>query len=745
MKRLLALPVFENDVDKTRVAGLLNAILLAAVAATVMLIVATPIVSSDPGAPWLFESVLVLLELSALVLMRHGHVQLASALFTSGAWVYVTLVTFAFGGVRSPNMVSYISVVLIAGILGGKRAGVSFAGLSALAGSGMLYAEMIGVLPAPVVPITSAGWWLTLTANLIMATALLYLATRSVEDALARAHRSAHTLAEKNRELETQAEALRRAEAKYRTLVEHLPAVVYMDNLDETASTRYISPPVEALVGYTPDEWIADPTLWPRLLHPEDRDRVLSANLHHNTTGEPFSEEYRLLARDGRAAWVRDEAVMVLDDAGRPLFSQGMMLDITERKQRERELEAIVVAAAALRAAPTRGDMLPVIVDQVRNLLKADGASLATRDEATGDTVFALARGEWAGWTGVRLAPGEGITGHVIATGRPYLNGDVTSDPRLARRDLIGDLRAVACAPLIALGETIGALWVGRKSGIAPSEARLISAIADIAANALHRAQIVETLERRIADRTRELAEANEHLQELDRLKSKFVSEVSHELRTPVANLKLYLELFERGKPEKRDLYMRTLKNQTKRLQQLVEDILNLSRLELGGDRVQFSPVDLIALADQIVVVHRPVAEMAGVTLLYEPEAGVPPVLGERNQLAQVITNLITNAINYSPAGDAIHVSARMRNRQACLEVRDTGMGIHSDDLPHLFERFYRGRHASQLDTPGSGLGLAIVKEIVDLHRGTIEVESDVGKGSTFRVWLPVERGEAVL
>jgi diguanylate cyclase (GGDEF)-like protein/PAS domain S-box-containing protein len=129
--------------------------------------------------------------------------------------------------------------------------------------------------------------------------------------------------------------ARRDAETRYRSLVEHMPAITYIDALDDSASTQYISPQVEEILGYTTEEWLADPDLWPRLLHPDDRDTAVAENQRHNETLEPFHLEYRLRARDGRTVWIRDDAVIVRDQDGRPSFSQGIMQDITERKLAE--------------------------------------------------------------------------------------------------------------------------------------------------------------------------------------------------------------------------------------------------------------------------------------------------------------------------------------------------------------------------------------------------------------------------
>jgi PAS domain S-box-containing protein/putative nucleotidyltransferase with HDIG domain len=191
-------------------------------------------------------------------------------------------------------------------------------------------------------------------------------------------------------------------------------------------------------------------------------------------------------------------AFAITNKNGEVICYASIKRDITERKQHQSEIEAIVVVATALRSATNRADMLPVILDQLLNLLKAEGAALAMRDPVSGETLIELARGSWSNWTGVRLQPGEGVSGHVIETSQTYLNNDVRSDLRIARPDLIKDISAMACVPLIAQGQTIGALLIGRKTDIANDEVRLITAIGNIAANAIQRATLHEQTERRM-------------------------------------------------------------------------------------------------------------------------------------------------------------------------------------------------------------------------------------------------------
>jgi PAS domain S-box-containing protein len=253
--------------------------------------------------------------------------------------------------------------------------------------------------------------------------------------------------------------------------------------------------------------------------------------------------------------------------------------------------------------------------------------------------------------------------------------------------------------------------------------------------------EIVRTLnaelEQRVADRTRELVAAYEQLKELDQLKSKFITDVSHELRTPVSNLHLYVSLLERGKPEKQTQYLATLKEQVARLVNLLEDILDVSRLEPNGPQSAVRLVDFNRVVGQVVAALQNRAASAGLTLLFEPDAHLPPVRAISDQLSQAVAHLVTNAINYTPQGE-VRVSTHRVDDRIGVQVQDTGAGIDPADLQHLFKRFYRGRSVSHI--PGAGLGLALVNEIVSFHGGTIEVDSRLGEGSTFKVWLPADK-----
>jgi signal transduction histidine kinase len=268
-----------------------------------------------------------------------------------------------------------------------------------------------------------------------------------------------------------------------------------------------------------------------------------------------------------------------------------------------------------------------------------------------------------------------------------------------------------------------------------------MTAIADVAGNALQRANLLETLEQRVEVRTRELAQANDRLKELDRLKDQFISNVSHELRTPLTNIKLHLSLLERRGPEVLGRYLPTLQRETERLRRLIEDLLDLSRLQsqIAAPRRERHGAD--GLLSEVLALHITRADARGLVVQHHPSQEPAEIYVDRAQLIQVFTNLLGNAVAYTPAGGTVRVSTRRASRAGTpgveVTVHNTGSVIPPGDLPHLFQRFFRGRTGIESGEAGTGLGLAICKEIVEQHQGDIRVESSAEAGTTFAVWLP--------
>lgn len=241
-------------------------------------------------------------------------------------------------------------------------------------------------------------------------------------------------------------------------------------------------------------------------------------------------------------------------------------------------------------------------------------------------------------------------------------------------------------------------------------------------------------------------------LQELDRMKDLFVSNVSHELRTPLANLKLYLSLLQQGRPERRDSYLEVMGREVDRLARLISDLLHISRLqsEQRAERPRVrNPVHLDHLIDVVIQDNTAWAENERKELLHERLVpSLPVIYGDSDQLVRAMTNLVSNAISYTLEGGRIVVRSGVEPGEhskpewVIIEISDTGIGIPENELGTVFERFYRGTNVSPT-IPGTGLGLAIIKDIVELHDGSIDVTSEQGKGSTFRLKFPVADSES--
>jgi PAS domain S-box-containing protein len=247
---------------------------------------------------------------------------------------------------------------------------------------------------------------------------------------------------------------------------------------------------------------------------------------------------------------------------------------------------------------------------------------------------------------------------------------------------------------------------------------------------------IIDITARRAAEL--ELERQNHQLRQLDRLKDEFVALVSHELRTPLTSIRGYLELIteDTNLTDEQTRFLETIDRNAQRLQRVVGDLLFVAQVEAGKLSLEVSAVDLNAIVEEAVHAAQPSAAAKAIALTIEI-GELPVIQGDRARLAQVLDNFVSNAIKFTPSGGAVSVTTRVLPGEVEVVISDTGMGIPSDELPLLFERFFRAERATSGAIPGTGLGLAIAKAIVTGHGGRIRVESEDGAGATFRVILP--------
>ncbi len=240
----------------------------------------------------------------------------------------------------------------------------------------------------------------------------------------------------------------------------------------------------------------------------------------------------------------------------------------------------------------------------------------------------------------------------------------------------------------------------------------------------------------------RSMLEKSRHKMAMDKeradLLNQILSYMSHDLKTPltVINTSVYLMKHPRTPPERQPQLLKQIEDQSHRLQKSIQDVLTMARLDHVLELTQ-EKVDLNRLINQASEQFAATAQEKEVAMRVNVDGMIPPMLGNKDSLERLITNLIENALNYSKAGSMISITTQRQIKAVLIEVCDTGIGISEADLPHIFEHFYRADEARSTNTGGSGLGLSIVRRAVDFHHGEITVESKLGSGTTFRVTLP--------
>lgn len=321
-----------------------------------------------------------------------------------------------------------------------------------------------------------------------------------------------------------------RAEEKYRALVEQVPAIIYTAALGFKSGTIYVSPQIE-ITGYNQEEWMANPNLWLDSIHPDDREQTLEAIHRTFTNHEPFIVEYRLIARGGRTLWIRDEGRVVTDADGKPLHLQGVMLDVTERKHAEEEIErranqfaALYEIANDIASEQDLYGLLTIIVERATRLLKATGGGLYLYEASQQEVVFFVAQ-KVSVPVGARLKLGEGLAGKVAQTRQAMIvNNYQTWEGRSPKYNGI-PTRAVVEVPMIYRGELIGVLVVEEsidlKRAFSQDDARLLTLFAAQAASAVRHARLLEETKRRadefsaLLETTRDISAQQENLSSL--------------------------------------------------------------------------------------------------------------------------------------------------------------------------------------------------------------------------------------
>ena len=711
------------------------------------------LLTSDPRLAFFVAADLVALlaMVALLALARTGRVRLAAYL-TLGTLILLSVTGIPLAGLDRTFIVFAIPT-LLASFLIAPVASLPTAALAIAAYS------ITFVISAP-------GY----AYNYINVMALLVVATLGWQAA----RRLEHTLC-----------ALEERETRLQSIIEHAnDAVMLADGQDRIIEWNKAA---EEITGLRRDEWLGRTLAdaWFEILpageRAPDRRQALQAGMLNLRRSLQTSSQRRLWESeihrfDGRVLAVQASSFLI--DGRHETLMAAIVRDVTAQRDADcevhhylRRLEVLHQIDTSILAAHAPATIARAALANMRQIVPCKAACVVFFDIEAGvarllavDADHAMPAHLDATVPLADCGAFDGVhPGQVTDVAHPP---HTTAVERMLQAE---GIHGYAVGPMIVQDHMIGLLGLGlsEPGGLGPEAREITQEIANQLAVAIEqaglraaRARHTEELESRVAQRTAELSQreaslrealqalsaaneslraAAEKLQELDRLKSQFVSNVSHELRTPLTNIKLYLQLLEDGKPDRHARYMATLNREVDLLAGLIEDLLHLSRLDLGRTRPCPEPLDAGRLLTTIAGDRAELAARHGLTLETRLAPALPPVTADRRMLAQVLSNLITNATNYTPAGGHIVVGAELRPPWLTIFVQDTGLGIAPEEKERLFERFYRGSAARVSKAPGTGLGLPICQEIVTRHGGRITVDSEPGQGSIFTVWLPVE------
>ncbi|HKW78382.1 MAG TPA: ATP-binding protein, partial [Candidatus Limnocylindria bacterium] len=402
-----------------------------------------------------------------------------------------------------------------------------------------------------------------------------------------------------------------------------------------------------------------------------------------------------------------------------------------QARQRENErLLALQRASAVVTARTTTREVIDEILRTASGLLGQASASLYLWDSEAGVLRLAQNADPESRPVSAELRRGEGASGELLAKLEPVVVNDYQEWPGATRTGLDTGLQAVIAVPLVRTGALLGAVVLRSYDASARftvDDARLLGLFGDQAVAALTHA---EAFERQRA--------AMEQLEKVNRAKSEFVSIVSHEFRTPLTGIQGFSEMMRDEDLPLAELkeYAADINKDAQRLNRMINEMLDLDRMEAGRMTLNREPADLNAIITDAVERVRPNAPSHPITLALDHT--LPLLSADRDRLTQVAANLLSNAVKYSPTGGEIVVSTVREGQDAHVVVRDHGMGIPQDKLESIWERYSRIETDRTRGIQGTGLGLPIVKQIVGMHGGRVWAESEVGRGSSFHVSLPL-------
>jgi len=500
------------------------------------------------------------------------------------------------------------------------------------------------------------------------------------------------------------------------------------------------------------------------LMHAEDRQRareLVDLALANHTD---YDVEYRITRPDGSDGWIKSSGRGIYAADGRVLGMLGFVQDISESKRTE---ETLREQADALRTLNEVGQVISAELDLHKTVQAVTDAATEITGARFGSFFYNVLNEEGASYMLYTLA---GVQREAFAhfpmpratdLFGPTFRGegvvriaDVKKDPRYGKNSPYygmpeGHLPVTSylAVPVVSRsGEVLGGLFFGHPEPdlFTERDEIVVAGLASQAAVAMDNARLYETAKRARAEAEHAAAE-NERLyrqaEESSRLKDEFLATISHELRTPLSAILGWARMLRMGQLTEEDARkaLETIERNARAQAQLIDDLLDVSRIITGKLRMDVQPADPNTFIDAAVEAVRPAADARGVRMQKVMDTGPIAIPGDPVRLQQVVWNLLSNAIKFTPRGGRVMIRSQRVNSHLEIVVSDTGQGISADFLPHVFDRFRQADQKTSRQHGGMGLGLAIVRHLVELHGGTVRANSEgEGQGSTFTVMLPI-------
>jgi PAS domain S-box-containing protein len=568
-------------------------------------------------------------------------------------------------------------------------------------------------------------------------------------------------------------EALRKSEAS----LAEAQRIAHMGNWDWNIKTNQLrwSDEIYRIFGLAPQEFGATYEAFLNSVHPDDREFVKKSVDKTLSEGKPYSIDHRIVRPDGSERIVHEEAEVFFDENGEAIRMIGTVQDITERKRVEDRIQHLHRVLEAIRNI----NQLIISEKDLQKLLQGTCEILSqTRDyrlvwiglvqEGVKDVLPAAQTDFEEGYLeSVKITwddseTGKGPTGTAIKIGKPVVMRDIASDPRYKpwrEEAMKRGYASSAAVPLVYDDKVFGALnvYAALSDAFDEEEIGLLVEVGQDIAFALHNIEVEEErkqaeealqkahdeLELRVRERTAELEEANIKLQELDRLKSMFIASMSHELRTPLNSIIGFTGIILQGMTgeitEEQRKQLTMVKSSANHLLDLINDIIDLSKIEAGKVELAIEEFDLSTIVQEVKDSFTVAVAEKGLKMpLKMPDRLV--IESDERRVKQVLVNLVGNAVKFTDEGE-IEIKAARMDGMVEVSVSDTGIGIRKEDMDRLFKPFSQVPSEDRAKE-GTGLGLYLSKKIAELLGGEIKAESELGKGSVFTFTLPLKYRE---